>query len=70
MTATLDAIYEDGHLRLLQQLQLPEHTRLRVRVETPDSDTAREAWLAASEQSLMKVWVNDADDIYHALLAP
>ena len=70
MTATIDAIYVDGHLRLLQQLPLPEHTRLRVRVETAASDTERETWLAAGEQSLMKVWDNDAGDIYNELLAP
>lgn len=70
MTATLDAIYEAGHLRLLQQLELPEHTRLRVRIETPADDSERQAWLAAGEQSLMRVWDNEADDVYNELLAP
>jgi predicted DNA-binding antitoxin AbrB/MazE fold protein len=70
MTATLEAIYEAGHLRLLQQLELPEHTRLRVRIETPSHDPEREAWLAAGEHALMKVWDNPEDDIYNELLAP
>ena len=68
MTTTLEAIYEAGHLRLLQHLELPEQTRLRVRVETPGEDAEREAWIAAGQQGLMKVWDNDADDIYHELL--
>ncbi|HWB06634.1 MAG TPA: antitoxin family protein [Verrucomicrobiales bacterium] len=70
MTATLEAIYEAGHLRLLQELPLPERTRVLVRVETPKEDPGREAWLAAGEQSLMKVWDNDADNVYNELLAP
>ena len=70
MTATLEAIYEAGQLRLLQHLELPEHTRVLVRVETPTDDTERAAWLAASEQSLTKVWDNGADDVYNELLAP
>ena len=70
MTATLEAIYEAGQLRLLQHLALPEHTRVLVRVETPADDAERAAWLAAGEQSLTKVWDNEADDVYNELLAP
>ena len=70
MTATLEAIYEAGQLRLLQRLELPEHTRVLVRVETPADDAERAAWLAAGEQSLTKVWDNEADDVYNELLAP
>lgn len=70
MTTTLEAIYEAGSLRLLGELSLPENTRVVVRVETPDEDSERQAWLAAGESSLMKVWDNDADDVYNELLAP
>jgi predicted DNA-binding antitoxin AbrB/MazE fold protein len=34
MEATATAIYEDGVLRLLTPLALPEHTRVQVRVES------------------------------------
>jgi predicted DNA-binding antitoxin AbrB/MazE fold protein len=66
MTATVDAIYEAGQLRLLDALALPEHTRVRVRVETMDEE--RSEWLAQGERTLSKVWDNDADDVYNELL--
>ena len=65
MITTVDAIYEDGKLVLQQPLPLPEHTRVRV---TIDSDLEREAWLKLSEESLEKVWDNSADDIFNDLL--
>ena len=70
MTAIVEAIYESGHLRLLQELALPEHTRVKVSVDTLPVDEERPAWLTQSERSLTKVWDNDADDIYNALLTP
>jgi predicted DNA-binding antitoxin AbrB/MazE fold protein len=69
MTATLNAIYESGHLRLMQPLTLPEHTLVQVRVETLDSDPERAEWLAQGERRLSQVWDNDADDVYNDLLA-
>jgi predicted DNA-binding antitoxin AbrB/MazE fold protein len=70
MTATLEAIYESGKLNLLQQLPLPEHTRVLVRVVTPEDDEVRAAWQAAGAAGLMKVWDNGADDVYNELLSP
>ncbi len=35
-------------------------------IETTDPE--REAWLKLSENSLMKFWGNDGDDIFNALL--
>jgi hypothetical protein len=61
----LTPLYEDGKLVLQQPLPLPEHSHVRV---TIDSDLAREAWLKLSEESLKKVWDNDADDIFNDLL--
>lgn len=69
MSATVDAIYEAGSLRLLRELSLPEHTLVRVHVETIVSDPERAAWLELSEQGLKRVWNNDADDVYNELLA-
>ena len=33
-----------------------------------DSDSEREAWLKLSEESLVRVWGNDADDIFTKLM--
>jgi predicted DNA-binding antitoxin AbrB/MazE fold protein len=66
MTTTVDAIYENGKLVLPRALSLPEHAHVRVTIES--GDTEREAWLKLSEDSLTKVWANDADDVFNELL--
>jgi predicted DNA-binding antitoxin AbrB/MazE fold protein len=65
MTTTVVAIYENGKLLLPKPLSLPEKSRVRVTIE---SDAEREAWLKLSEESLVKVWDNDADDVFNELL--
>jgi hypothetical protein len=65
MTTTVDAIYENGKLVLPGPLSLPEKSHVRVTIET---DSEREAWLKPSEESLKKVWDNDADDVFNELL--
>ena len=65
MTRTVEAIYEQGRLRLSQPLALPENTHVRVTIEC---DTEHEAWMKLSETSLLKTWDNDADDVYNELL--
>jgi predicted DNA-binding antitoxin AbrB/MazE fold protein len=65
MTTTVEAIYENGKLVLQNPLPLPEHSHVRVTVE---SDTEREAWLKLSEEALTKTWDNDADDVFNELL--
>jgi len=67
MTTTVEAIYEDGVLRPLRPLALPEHTHVHVAVETMPEDPERAAWLAQLERRLREVWENDADDIYNEL---
>ena len=69
MTTAVEAIYEDGLLRPLQPLHLPERTRVRVSVEILENDAERAAWLAQSERRLRAVWENDADDVFNELLA-
>ncbi|MFN7565103.1 MAG: antitoxin AF2212-like protein [Prosthecobacter sp.] len=69
MTSTLNAIYEAGHLRLLQTLALPERTLVQVSVDTVANDSERSEWLAQGERSLSKTWNNEADDVYNELLA-
>ena len=65
MTTTVNAIYENGKLVLPRPLSLPENSHVRVTIE---SDPEREAWLKLSEETLTKVWANDADDVFNALL--
>ena len=67
MTTTVDAIYENGKIVLPQLLDLPEKARVRVTIESADSE--REAWLKLSEQTLVKVWDNEDDDIFNELLS-
>jgi len=66
MTITVEAIYEDGKLLLPKPLSLPEKSHVRVTIES--SDIEREAWLKLSEESLTKVWDNDADDVINDLI--
>ena len=68
MTTSVEAIYEDGVLRLLQPLALAEHTRVRVAVETAETDAERAEWLEQSQRRLRDVWENDPDDAYNELL--
>ena len=65
MNRTVDAIYEEGRLVLQQLLPLPEHAHVRVIIDT---DSEREAWLKLSEESLRKVWDNEADEVFNHLL--
>jgi predicted DNA-binding antitoxin AbrB/MazE fold protein len=67
MTTTVEAIYERGKLVLTQPLSLPEKSRVRVTIES--GDTERGSWLKLSEESLMKTWGNAEDDIFNELLA-
>jgi predicted DNA-binding antitoxin AbrB/MazE fold protein len=66
MTTTVDAIYEQGKLILPQPLSLPEKTRVRVTIES--GDTERENWLKLSETALLKTWSNAAADVFNELL--
>lgn len=66
MTTTVDAIYEHGKLILPEPLALPERSHVRVTIEANDAERAN--WLQLSEASLLKVWGNDADDVFNELL--
>lgn len=66
MATTVEAIYENGKLLLQNPLPLPEHTHVRVTIET---DGEREAWLKLSEESLTKTWDNPDDDVFNELLS-
>ena len=70
MSATVEATYEDGVLRLAQPLALPNHARVTVTVDLSKepADGERAEWLEASEAALRKIWDNDADDVFNELL--
>lgn len=64
-----NTVYEGGLLRPLQPLPLPEHTQVRISVETLPIDAERTEWLNQSKRRLLAVWDNDADDVYNELLS-
>jgi predicted DNA-binding antitoxin AbrB/MazE fold protein len=71
MTRTVEAIYENGVLKLPAPLPLPENTPVTVTIESElavAEDAERTLWLKASEQTLTKAWDNSADDVFNALL--
>jgi len=68
MNLAIKAIYEEGKLRPLEPLELPEHAVVSISLDTGADDPERREWLAHSERALMKTWENDADDVYNALL--
>jgi len=68
MIAAVEAIYEDGLLRPLQPLALPEHAHVRISIKAMEADPERAAWLAESERRLRETWENEADDVFNALL--
>ena len=68
MSTTLEAVYENGLLRLARPLPLAEHSRVTVTVQTAEDDAERLLWLKASEETLRKTWDNQADDVFNELL--
>ena len=72
MTTTVEAIYENGVLKLPMPLPLPEKTHVTVTIQTSPAsgnDADRASWLKLSEESLLKAWDNPDDDIFNELLA-
>ena len=71
MTTTVEAIYENGSLKLSSPLPLPERTHVTVTIRSdaaPLEDPERTAWLKLSEESLTKAWENPKDDVFNELL--
>jgi predicted DNA-binding antitoxin AbrB/MazE fold protein len=71
VTTTIEAIYEDGMLRLPEALPLPAKTRVVVTIRSADTaeQVERAAWLRLSEESLIRTWDNRADDVFNELLS-
>jgi predicted DNA-binding antitoxin AbrB/MazE fold protein len=71
MTTTIEAIYENGTLRLARPLPLPEKAHVVVTIETegaPGEDAERAWWLKLSEEKLAQSWDNPEDDVFNELL--
>ena len=71
MTTTIEAIYENGMLKLSGPLPLREKAQVVVTIQTKPlsgEDNERQAWLKASEESLTRAWDNSADDVFNELL--
>ena len=71
MTTTVEAIYEDGVLKLPERLPLPERTHVKVTIDSGSGgceDTERSAWLRLSEEALTRTWDNSEDDVFNELL--
>jgi predicted DNA-binding antitoxin AbrB/MazE fold protein len=68
MSTAIEAIYENGLLRPLTPLALPEHTRVHLSVEPVARDPERAEWLAQSARRLRETWDHSADDVFNELL--
>ena len=65
MLSAHQAIVYNGEIKLLEQIDLPEGTKLLITVLKDDES---DFWLAASQSSIEKIWDNPEDDIYEQLL--
>lgn len=73
MTTTVEAVYENGVFRPLAAVPFQEYAAVRLTVHsfehvTPPTDSEKSDWHRQSEVTLLKVWENDEDDVYNALL--
>ena len=62
---TFWATFSNGKVKLLEQIEVPDGTRVLVTI-LPDVDT--DFWLQASQSSIDAVWNNSEDDVYAQLL--
>jgi predicted DNA-binding antitoxin AbrB/MazE fold protein len=65
MRQTVEAIYENGVLKPVEAVDLPERIKVKMTIET---DAERAARLKDSEESLKKTWDNAGDDVFNELL--
>ncbi len=65
MSKTLRAVIREGKIEPLEQVDLPEGSKVLV---TLLLDEEAEFWLQASQASLETIWANPEDDVYAQLL--
>ena len=70
MTTIIEAIYENGVLKLTHPLPLPDESHVFVTITTnaPSNEDERTAWLNHSAQQLERAWEIPADDVFNELL--
>ena len=64
MLNTIKAVFREGKIELLENVDIPEGTEVLVTILADDA----QFWLGASQPSLTAVWDNPEDDIYEQLL--
>ena len=70
MTTTVEAVYEDGVLKLPRKLPLPEKAHVKVTIDSGPArceGLERSAWLKLSEEALSATWDNAEDDVFNEL---
>lgn len=65
MMNTVWAIFRKGRIVPLEDIEVPEGTRVLVTL-LPEDDSS--FWLATSQRSIDAVWDNEEDDVYAELL--
>lgn len=65
MPRALRAIIHEGKIEPLEQMDLPEGSKVLV---TLLADDEADFWLQASRASLDRIWDNPEDDVYAQLL--
>jgi predicted DNA-binding antitoxin AbrB/MazE fold protein len=65
MSKTLRAVIHEGKIEPLEQVNLPEGSKVLVTL-LPDEEA--DFWLGASQASLDSIWANPEDDVYARLL--
>ncbi|MBS1790948.1 MAG: hypothetical protein JST85_24765 [Acidobacteria bacterium] len=65
MLNTVRAIFKEGRIQLLEEIELSEGTEILVTPLTEEPSF----WFQASQPSIDKIWNNDEDDVYAELVA-
>jgi len=65
MPKTVWATSRQGKVELLEQIDIPDGTKVLVTILPDEEDNF---WLQASQSSLAAVWDNEEDDVYVQLL--
>jgi hypothetical protein len=65
MLNTLWAVVREGKVEFLEEVDVPEGTKVLVTLLPDDKD---DFWLTVSQVSLDKIWDNAEDDVYEKLL--
>ena len=71
MTTTVEAVYEDGVLKLPDALPIPEKSKVTITIQTDvgsGEDFDRATWLKLGERTLKKAWAEPDDEIFNELL--